>query len=576
MSYKIANIPGSPGPLDIHANQVATADKIQTEFLKGSRQVCVKSDCQPGKTGAAVDLYNKCAAYVAKKGKRLVVLYIINSELTDLKKATIERLQGMAVQHGYNAHPKDDVCVLNRSEIQKLNDAIQTQVNSGHSVISKTGNFLAFADLGIIDYNPSSDWLLVIQDEAHLAQLEPSNTVRLLSALGIEWGEDPKTWTNKKCWMLCLSATDFAKDIANQHKANFFTFVPFVNGFGYAGTGNLLVRANNRDKTDKYFTGTCLSTWMQFTVLPKLVQAISSYNNRTTIRYVPVSRFRVKNKTEGEQLLPLLIGWATRRGYRNPKGEVFHSKNQNTEKLSDPNHVDCQLPNVRNPTDIYFAIYCRTLSIGRTIHSLESTVFVVESSPAEESNVAKLVQEAGRYNGYHPWHSFPIFVNRNALEQFVAYLNGTNTSIPSGTGVKNTPSSRESWICDYSFEERIFFPKNVSNLLNENVNDLADCIVNNKPYVASGNYTDQPKNISLGPSREGKKLQLSKSRSKDERSVNQQKLLITLKASHPEFFDARGCVKNNIFAMPKNVRASTRPAINAVAKQHIVRRTLVK
>lgn len=541
---------------DIYPNQEQTAKLVHQE-LQIHKQICTKSEPQPGKTGMAFFLASLCCEQSQKVNISLKTIIIVSSELTTLYEQTLARFDSYRRQHQslliHNpAYPNNTYVVLNPGKLAIILKRLQAMKASGRPPLDAAGNFLPLTQFGLF-YKPTTDRLLVINDESQLGCLQGSIIDKFLDSLGINWGGDPNLWKNQQAYVVCLSATDFAKEIKNQVKPNFFKFVDFINGPGFKGIEATLNLPNFNDRRNhKYFNGIYLSDWMENTVLPAMMAYYRQYIPTAT--YNPVARLRVADKTEGMTLKGLLESWGNRVGV-DVGIKLYHSADDN---LSELKAIEFQpLCPVSNRPYIFFAIYCRALSVGHTI-DFTSTILMVEALAAKNgANVSKIVQEVGRLNGYNKNHKFPIYAVSDALVRYVdSWIKGIDNVIPKGTHTKGALRTIKHYI--YTFLAGAAPPGiGVMQVSTTNVNDLANLVLLQRAY----------------PDEKGRPRAIKFDKANPNFPSSFDELLEAAKLSHPEVFDALGNLKPDVYAVPKEILATNTSAKKALHPKHVLNRT---
>lgn len=175
------------GKIEIHPEQRQAAAKIMAAFLRGEHPLLI-AQMQQGKTNtviAAIDLFiQKWKA----SGVKLEIIFLNNISDRSLKDQALKRITqaGMA----------KNVIVIHHAEINKF------QVDT--TVVKR----------------------LIVVDECHFALGKNKPFHMFLKKLGIQYGENPATWTNKDTYVLSVSATPFASVIKS--KIEELAFSPIV------------------------------------------------------------------------------------------------------------------------------------------------------------------------------------------------------------------------------------------------------------------------------------------------------------------------------------------------------------
>lgn len=563
---------------DIYSEQEQTANLIHQEFLDGKNQVELRADCQQGKTGTVFCVMNQCGASARAKGAELFVLYLVAQSATMLKLQTQERIVDKLIgQHGSN-FISNKIVVFHHGDALSYNNKRTGYVFSA----AKPIEFERSAET----YRPEKDYLLVVLDESHIGTSQKSVVDEFLISLGIERGRSPSEWANKRAWLLFVSATDFGNEAARKAGSN-LSVVNMIKSPKYYGTDNLLARSLPRTPKDGYFDKNGnLSLWMTETVLPEMLKYINgpfTARNFGENQLVPTARLRVGNAKEGARLRDAMELWARSNGFLNPKGIVFHSGGKGDEPIENFKLKKFERPRKEvGGYDILFLIIIDAVAAGSTI-DLESTCLAVEALPPKSGNAvdAKMVQEAGRYNGYHGWTDFPVFLYQPSLDKYIRYLKGED-GLPSGTNVVGygSQASDKGNLCEYKF---VFdATAEYAQLYQENSNvsqfkskiskndaqyDLANYILVEKAYSGGGGNKYRPLVID-GPS--------------EKYPESWKKLLDNLSINHPELFidKQKRIIKKGVIAFPTNINAVTRlqlghdKAAKALGKKHVVRRGL--
>lgn len=561
---------------NIYPEQEQTADLIHQEFLNGKNQVELRADCQQGKTGTVFCAMNQCGASARRNGAELFVLYLVAQSSTMLKNQTEERITvDLVGQHGANF-------VSNKIVVFHHGDALSYINKRSSSTFSATKSI--DLERSAEAYRPSKDYLLVVLDESHIGTSQDSVVDKLLISLGIERGSDPSEWENKRAWLLLVSATDFGNEAGRKAGSN-LSVVDMVKSPKYFGTDDLLARSFPRTSKDGYFDKNGnLSLWMVETVLPEMLRYISgpfAVRNSGTNSLVPTARLRVGNAKEGTRLRDATELWARSNGFLNPKGIVFHSGGKGDEPIERLKLKKYEKPRKEvGGYDILFLIIIDAVAAGTTI-DLESTCLAVEAIPPKSGNAvdAKLVQEAGRYNGYHGWTDFPVFLHQPSLERYVQYRISGDV-IPSGTNVNASKHFENA--CRYEFvlldsneykELQTAFPRGTSKLTenNSDSHDLANKILLGRAYSA-GPYTDDMIDRYRAIVLDGASTKYPDSWAK---------LLERLRFSNPTLFDpATSSLKTTVVAFPVDIGLTSSNAVDAttaknlLAKRHVLNRSL--
>lgn len=565
MTFEINN---NGSETDIYPEQEQTADKIHQEFLNGKNQVELRADCQQGKTGTVFCTMNQCGQSARENGAELFVLYLIAQSATQLQSQTEERIDLSIRQHGSNFgwlkrvifHHGDALSYVNRRASHTFSVARSIEFAPGRS------------------YHPGKDYLLVVLDESHIGTSQNSVVDQLLVSLGIERGSSPSDWDNKRAWLLLVSATDFGNEAARKAGSN-LSVVDMVKSPKYSGTDDLLARSFPRTPKDGYFDGNGnLSLWMTETVLPEMLKYIAgpfAARNSSANPLVPTARFRVGNVKEGTRLRDALKLWALSNGFSNPTGVVFHSGGKGDADIDKLKGYE-NFPKETGGPDILFLFIIDAAAAGTTI-DLESTCLAVEALPPKSGNAvdAKLVQEAGRYNGYHGWTDFPVFLHQPSLERYVRYRT-TGDVIPSATNVPGMDfrNSGRGNSCKYEFviagtPEHLHLKAQYPNSTEESriskniaQYDLANLVIMEKAY--SSDAAAKYRSIKID----------SPSRKYPE---SWDKLMEKLSIDHPELFDNEE-LKEGVIAFPTNIgmrssiHGGTEDAKNLLAKRHVLNR----
>ena len=567
MTFEINN---NGSETDIYPEQEQTADKIHQEFLNGKNQVELRADCQQGKTGTVFCTMNQCGQSARENGAELFVLYLIAQSATQLQSQTEERIDLSIRQHGSNFGWLKRVIFHHGDALSYVNRRVSHTFSVARSIEFAPGR----------SYHPGKDYLLVVLDESHIGTSQDSVVDQLLVSLGIERGSSPSDWDNKRAWLLLVSATDFGNEAARKAGSN-LSVVDMVKSPKYSGTDDLLARSFPRTPKDGYFDGNGnLSLWMTETVLPEMLKYIAgpfASRDSGTNPLVPTARFRVGNVKEGTRLRDALKLWALSNGFSNPTGVVFHSGGKGDADIDKLKGYE-KFPKEIGGPDILFLFIIDAAAAGTTI-DLESTCLAVEALPPKSGNAvdAKLVQEAGRYNGYHGWTDFPVFLHQPSLERYVRYRT-TGDVIPSATNV--SASKQFDNACRYEFvlsssreyfELQTAFPRGISKLTenNSDSHDLADKILSGRAYSAgpyTANVVDRYRVIALdGPS--------------TKYPDSWAKLLEKLRSNNPTLFDhSTSELKKGVVAFPVDIglassnTVSSTDAKNLLAKRHVLNR----
>lgn len=562
---------------DIYSEQEQTANLIHQEFLDGKNQVELRADCQQGKTGTVFCVMNQCGASARAKGAELFVLYLVAQSANMLKLQTQERIVDKLIgQHGSN-FISNKIVVFHHGDALSYNNKRTGYVFSA----AKPIEFERSAEV----YRPERDYLLVVLDESHIGTSESSVVDDFLKSLGIERGCSPSEWANKRAWLLFVSATDFGNEAGRKAgSGSNLSVVDMVRSPKYYGTDNLLARSLPRTPKDGYFDKNGnLSLWMTETVLPEMLKYINgpfTARNSGENQLVPTARLRVGNVKEGTRLRDALEAWAFSNGF-NPKGIVFHSGGKGDEPIENFKLKKFERPRKEvGGYDILFLFIIDAVAAGSTI-DLESTCLAVEALPPKSGNAmdAKLVQEAGRYNGYHGWTDFPVFLHQPSLDKYIRYLKGEDV-IPTGTNVSGYDSQAldRGNSCEYKFvfdgtiEYTQLYQEN-SNASqakskiskNDAQHDLANYILVEKAYSAGGGNKYRPLVVD-GPS--------------EKYPESWKKLLDNLSINHPELFGGDKKLKKGVIAFPTNINGASKlrhdqgKAVKALSKKHVVKRGL--
>ena len=180
-AYKVGNE-------NIHQEQVEAGDSILECLSGGIRNPLLVAQPQQGKTGVAIYVLDRFIKDAKARGIPCTAIYLINLSDNELRKQTRLRLR--------KAHLDDDVLVLHRDDIDS------------------------------VEIDGSTDNILIVMDECHYAIDKGSPVHKFLSALGIEYGSHPSTWSNDSISILSISATPFAHSIREATSAGSFHSIP--------------------------------------------------------------------------------------------------------------------------------------------------------------------------------------------------------------------------------------------------------------------------------------------------------------------------------------------------------------
>jgi hypothetical protein len=403
----------------IYQNEIDDAVKL-FEKMPSSPLVVLKKPMQSGGTNTALVAANLYAKHCAEFGKKLKVIYLLHCDYTATQEDIISKC-GAAFSFMKNRGmlhldiKGNAFLMVRRGELKNYTKSdSRDQHGNLHSFIFPSVKKSVYERLA---YNPDADRLLIICDEAQLAQGLDRSVDKFLKHLGVEMGKDPSVWKNQNARILFVSATPFGADLKNKACGyRYFDFFQPTPGPGYFGEKELLESGRLKPAFETIVNGQ-VSDDAKRVIEEDIVPCIQSF---AMSGKVPEVLWRVRKGTDQQ----ILKGYLESRFTNTAAVHVYHSNEAESGGLRlGPNIGDLTNKNVQ------FHILVDAMSIGVSISKerLSSFICAIEH-PVNDvylNSIEKAIQNYGRHFGYGKGElTYNIYASRLAIEHVHDWRNG--------------------------------------------------------------------------------------------------------------------------------------------------------